>query len=130
MSAPARQLEDRLARIEQMLAELLARERPRDERGLYTKRAAARILGCDRATTLEQLIRSGRLRAVPGPSGKGLRIPREELERARRAGIGPAIASPEVPAPRSRKARASARGAAAADVAARIRAIPVPRSDE
>ena len=129
MAAGAPQIDDTVARLEALVRRLEERlaavERPAGPE-LLTKRAAARALGCDRATTLEQLIRSGRLRAVPAPSGKGLRIPRSEVERAKREGLRQAPARAASPAPPRVRPRGSARARpAAADVAAAIRSLPV-----
>lgn len=135
MTAAARQLEDALARLERLerkLDALLARGRAPAGGGaaLVTKRAAARILGCDRGTTLEQLIRSGRLPTVTAPSGKGLRIPRAELERVLREGPVQVV-TPATRDARSGKAtRAKDRTASAAALTAEIRAIPVPQIEE
>jgi excisionase family DNA binding protein len=52
---------------------------------LLSKRAAAKFLGVDRGTTLEQLIRDGRLRTVD--VGGRPRIPRTELDRVLADGV-------------------------------------------
>lgn len=65
-----------LARLEQKVDEL-RRSPPK----LLSRRAAARLLGVDRGSTLESLIRQGRLRLVAG------RIPLAEIERLLADGV-------------------------------------------
>lgn len=128
MATPARQLEDRLDRIERMLEELL-RAPGRAAGGLLSKREAARRLRIDRTpgATLDQLLRSGRLRSVPALNGRGVRIPVDEVERLLREGLTPAVA----PAPPARRPPGRARrGAGASETAEAIRSIPIPKFDE
>ncbi len=80
MSAPAHQLEDLLAAVARLEAKLDALTRRR-ERRLLSKRAAARLLGIDRGTTLERLVRDGHLRLVMG------KVPDTEIERLLADGI-------------------------------------------
>jgi len=68
-----------LTRLERKL-DALARPTP----NLLSRRAAARMLGVDRGTTLAGLIRCGRLRLVMG------RIPASEIERLLEEGVPPA----------------------------------------
>ncbi len=97
------------AQLEQLVERAVERVLARVPRGgatkeLLSKRAAAKLLGVDRATTLETLIRAGRIRTVD--VGGGPRIPRAELERVLATGV-------EVPhekrrrAPRVRRSEAS-----------------------
>lgn len=79
------------------------------------KREAARLLGVDRSTTLEQLLRDGRLRATR--YGGRVRIARSEIQRFLE----------EPPAPRQARASTKRRRAPtareAADDAAQLRAL-------
>jgi hypothetical protein len=99
MSAPARQLEDRLDRIERMLKELLERS---PAARLLSKRQAARLLGIGRSGLLEDLIRAEFVRTVPTPAGP--KIPVDEVERLEREGI-PDLSSTPTPARKTRQAR-------------------------
>jgi len=74
VNAGAVTLEDLSAAVERLERKIDALGRRRDRR-LLSKRAAARLLGVDRGTTLERLIREGTLRAENG------RIPLADLER-------------------------------------------------
>jgi excisionase family DNA binding protein len=122
----ARTIAARLEYIEHLVLQLrtevhaLAAGRDRDPLELLTKAAARRLLHCDKPT-LDAMLRSGRLRGAPAPSGKGVRIPRAELERLTRP--------PPPPEPPRRPPRRPSRGAASGPGIA-IRAIPVPRGDE
>ena len=104
MSAPAASLEDLLARIDRLERKLDAALKPRRE--LLSKRAAAKLLGIDRGSTLERLIRDGRVRLVAG------KIPANELDRLLTNGL------PDQKSPRRRKEQPS-------DEAAAIRALQV-----
>lgn len=91
MSAPAASLEallETVQRLERKLDALTERERPKRrnrEARLVSKRAAARALGIDRSTTLEDLIHDKQIRTVPVRGH--LRIPATEIERLTRDGI-------------------------------------------
>lgn len=74
-----------LAAIERLERKVDALSRPVPK--LLSRRAAAKMLGVDRGSTLEGLIREGRLRLVRG------RIPLGEIERLLQEGL---------PAPRRR----------------------------
>lgn len=93
-------IEERLARIERMLTDAL-RPAPR----LLSKRAAAKLLGIDRGTTLETLIRDGYLRLVMG------KIPAGDLERLLANGL---------PEPKRRAARKASAAVNEADEIAKI----------
>jgi hypothetical protein len=80
LSASAATLEDVVAAVARLERKLDALARRRDRR-LFSKRAAARLLGIDRGTTLERLIRDGHLRLVMG------RVPDTEIERVLAEGI-------------------------------------------
>ncbi len=70
-----------LAAIERVERKLDALSRPVPK--LLSRRAAAKLLGVDRGSTLEGLIREGRLRLVRG------RIPLGEIERLLQEGVPP-----------------------------------------
>ncbi len=70
-----------------ILARELARHIRMRERRLLSKREAARRLGIDRGTTLQDLIRSGSLRTVV-LAGR-LRIPASEIDRIEAGGDMP-----------------------------------------
>lgn len=127
MALPERQIEELLATVRRLEAKVDALSRPAAASRLLSKRQAAALLHCDRGTTLEDLIRSGGLRVVSAPSGKGIRIPSAEIDRVLRDGLLAPVrsAAPALPLP----ARAR-RGASAAEVAQAIRAIPVPRLED
>ncbi len=92
--------------MERLERKLDALSRRRDRR-LLSKRAAARLLGIDRGTTLERLIRDGHLRLVMG------RVPDTEIERLLAQGL------PDV------KQRARRHPAPSRDEAAAIRDLKV-----
>jgi hypothetical protein len=133
MATPARTVEElakQLDRVERLLLDLV-RERGGARAANappLSKRAAARRLGIDRGTTLEDLIRERKLQTVPALNGKGVRIPAHEVERLRREGL-PSAATPAPSATRRPPARAkkSARGA---ELEQAIRSIPIPRPDD
>lgn len=79
-------------------------------RRLVTVAAAARALGVDYKTTVHELIRDGRLRAVP--VGDRLKVPVEEIERVVAEGTLPASRRA-----RRRRDRRSSRAPLAADLA-------------
>ncbi len=79
MGATAVSLDDLLARIDRLERKLDAALKPRRE--LLSKRAAAKLLGVDRGSTLERLIRDGRVRLVAG------KIPANELDRLLTEGL-------------------------------------------
>lgn len=106
MTAPAASLEDLAAAVRRLEAKLDSLTRRR-ERRLLSKREAARLLGIDRGTTLERLIRDGHLRLVMG------RVPDTEIERLLADGI---------PEP---KARGRRQAKPATDEAAAIRDLKV-----
>lgn len=68
-----------------------ARQQRKTGSELLSKKAAARRLGVDRATTLEGLIASGHIKTVPFKNG--VRIPVAEVERILNEGIPPMDAS-------------------------------------
>jgi excisionase family DNA binding protein len=119
-----------LARVERLLQELLDRDHAAERRAepkLLSKREAARRLRVDRGSTLEDLVRAGRLRTVPALSGNGVRIPSQDVERLLGEGLQPNMAPP------ARRRRDRARGSSVesgSEIARRIRAIPIPRQDE
>ena len=82
-------VEDRLARIEQLLASLVEREAVRE---FYTTDEFARLVG-KAEFTCREYCRLGRLRAVKQGSGRGRHrawvIPHDELLRFRREGLRP-----------------------------------------
>jgi hypothetical protein len=80
MSVPAVTLEQVLAEL-QALRKDVARLSSKREVRLLSRREAARMLGVDRGTTLEALIRDGHLRLVLG------KIPIADLERLLAEGI-------------------------------------------
>lgn len=123
---PNREILRRLERIEQLLEDL-ARAGPGRRGELLSRREAARRLRVDRTpgATLDQLLRSGRLRAVPALNGRGIRIPSEEVDRVLRNGLPPPPA-----APRARRLSRARREASPSEAAAAIRAIPIPKLDE
>jgi len=84
---------------------------------LLSLREASRLLGCDRRTTLQRLLREGVLVGVPG--ARGVRIQREQVEALVMSGIPPP-GSRRLP-PRKRRCRLPP----AADVAAAILKIPI-----
>jgi hypothetical protein len=133
MATPARTVEElaeQLDRVERLLLDLVTRERGVARAAnaeLLSKRAAARRLHIDRETTLEELIRSQRIRTVPALSGAGVRIPSDEVDRLLREGLPPIVAS--TPARRA-PARAKQKPSGAADTARAIRSIPIPRPDD
>jgi len=96
-----------LRRIEAKLDELLGRRPKR----LLSKRAAARLLGIDRGTTLEELIREGHLRMVLG------KIPDTEIDRL--------LDLDTMPAPRRRALRQRRTLPAVEDVARAIRELKI-----
>jgi excisionase family DNA binding protein len=67
--------------------------------GLLSKREAARLLGVDRATTLEDWLSTGRIKAVD-LAGR-VRIPRAEVERVINEGVSNA---PGLQRPKARRA--------------------------
>jgi hypothetical protein len=69
--------------VRAVVREELARALPKPPPKLLSRRAAARMLGVDRGSTLAGLIRSGHLRLVMG------RIPASEIERLVRDGLPP-----------------------------------------
>ena len=85
-----------------MAAELapLLRQLGRSERRLLSKREAARRLGIDRGTTLQDLINRGEIRTVV-LAGRA-KIPASEIERIEAGGNNPR----PLPAPREREPRA------------------------
>lgn len=93
MTAPVDQLEALAAAIARIEAKLEALAKARPTGRLLSKRAAARLLGVDRGTTLEALIRDGRLRLVLG------KIPDTEIERLLVEGL------PEMKPPARRRER-------------------------
>ncbi len=99
-------IEDLAAAMERLERKLDALSRRRDCR-LLSKRAAARLLGIDRGTTLERLIRDGHLRLVMG------RVPDTEIERLLANGLPDA------------KQRARHHSAPSHDEAAAIRELKV-----
>jgi excisionase family DNA binding protein len=91
--------------LEQLIERAVERAVGRAPRGgaakeLLSKRAAAKLLGVDRGTTLEQMIADGRLRTVD--VGGRPRVPRAELERVLAAGL-PRAEPRARRAPRARK---------------------------
>ncbi|WP_242394820.1 helix-turn-helix domain-containing protein [Anaeromyxobacter oryzisoli] len=82
---------------------------------LLSKRAAARMLGVDRGTTLEELVRDGRLRTVD--VGGRPRIPRSELERVLAAGVPQAEAKTR----RASRTRKATRGTVDPDALRRMK---------
>jgi excisionase family DNA binding protein len=80
-----------------------ARQKCKASSGLLSKKAAARLLGVDRATTLEAWIATGRIKAVD-LAGR-VRIPRTEVERVINEGL------PESTGPQRPKTRRSSKGA-------------------
>lgn len=109
MSAPAARLEEILAAVLRLEAKVDALTRARPKR-LLSKRAAARLLGVDRGTTLEGLIRDGHLRMLMG------KIPDTEIDRLLAEGI------PESK-PRARRAPAPVNSPAAEARAVRLMKI-------
>jgi hypothetical protein len=93
-----------------------------------SKREAARRLGIDRGTTLEDLIRERQLQTVPALNGKGIRIPAHEVERLRREGLRTAGAPP--PSATRRPAARAKKSATGAELERAIRSVPVPRPDD
>lgn len=81
MSAPADQLDALAAAIARIEAKVDALAKARPTGRLLSKRAAARLLGIDRGTTLEGFIRDGHLRLVMG------KIPDTEIERLLAEGL-------------------------------------------
>jgi hypothetical protein len=133
MATPARTVEElakQLDRVERLLLDLV-RERGGARAANappLSKRAAARRLGIDRGTTLEDLIRERKLQTVPALNGKGVRIPAYEVERLLREGLPPAGAPPPSGARRPpARAKMSASGA---EIERAIRAVPVPRPND
>jgi excisionase family DNA binding protein len=118
----------RLARGERLLRELLDRDLGAAAPGLLSKREAARRLGIDRGTTLEDLVRTGRLRTVLALTGKGIRVPSAEVARLLREGLPPVVAPPAA----ANRRRACAKKPVSGDELERaIRSIPIPaRRDE
>lgn len=115
--------EERIERIERMLEELLARERPRfAECQFLSKYAAARRLGI-RTEEVDRLIEEGHLRAVP--HGKREVIPVAQLSKFDETGIPP----PGIPAGRApKKPKAPKETARTPTEEARaIREIKIPR---
>ncbi|ACL66757.1 DNA binding domain protein, excisionase family [Anaeromyxobacter dehalogenans 2CP-1] len=120
MAEPTATLQVLLAAIERLerkvdaLTARLAEPPPAEAVG---KREAARLLGVDRSTTLEQLLRNGRLRATR--YGGRVRIARSEIQRF--------LEEPE--APRRHRAAAAPRRATTRrqvmDEAARLRALKI-----
>ena len=82
-------IEDRLSRIEAMLATLVERQAVRE---YYTPEEFARIVGRE-AFTCREYCRLGRVRALKKASGRGKHaswvIPHEELIRFQREGLLP-----------------------------------------
>lgn len=111
MSDPVRQLEALLAQVAATVGRLEAKvdalTKARPTGRLLSKRAAARLLGVDRGTTLEALVRDGHLRLVMG------KIPDTEIERLLVEGL------PEGTAPTRRRERLQR------DEAAAIRSLKV-----
>jgi hypothetical protein len=96
MAAPAATLELLLEEVRSLRREVAELRRgagrPGSNADFLTKRAAARLLGVDRCTTLEQLLASGRIHSVL-IAGR-LRIPRAELQRIAAEGALPPPARP------------------------------------
>jgi hypothetical protein len=132
MATPARTVEElakQLDRVERLLLDLV-RERGASRAANappLSKRAAARRLGIDRGTTLEDLIREQKLQTVPALNGKGVRIPAHEVERLLREGLPAAVAP--APSPRRPPARAK-KSASGAELEQAIRSIPIPRAED
>jgi hypothetical protein len=133
MATPARTVEElakQLDRVERLLLDLV-RERGGARAANappLSKRAAARRLGIDRGTTLEDLIREQKLQTVPALNGKGVRIPAHEVERLLREGL-PSAGAPPPSGARRPPARAK-RSASGAELEQAIRSIPIPRPDD
>jgi hypothetical protein len=103
VAVPARTVEElsaTLERVERKLDALLSRER-RSQAAAVGKREAARLLGVDRSTTLEALIRDGVVKTVT-VAGR-LRITRDEIARVLSVGVP----SPSLPH-RERRSRMKA----------------------
>ena len=115
-----------LTRLDRTLEKLEAHQEHKERRRnldsrLLTKRAAARLLGIDRSTTLERLIREGSVRTVP--YGEGTRIPASEIARLEDEGI-PEPSSRCPPRRRSRKRlNGETMPSTPEELAARIRSI-------
>jgi hypothetical protein len=103
VSAPAATIDELLAVVQRLERKLDAALKPAPK--LLSRRAAAKMLGIDRGTTLATLMRDGHLRLVMG------KIPQADLERLLAEGL---------PEPKRR-----ARRAAPADEAAGIRDLDV-----
>ncbi len=109
MNTPAATLEDLLAAVRRLEAKVdeIARARPKR---LLSRRAAARLLGIDRGTTLEALVRDGHLRLVAG------KIPDTEVDRLLAEGL---------PQPKPRDRRTSPAPRSPAAEAAAVRAMRI-----
>jgi excisionase family DNA binding protein len=133
MATPARTVEElaeQLDRVERLLLDLV-RERGASRAANappLSKREAARRLGIDRGTTLEDLIRERKLQTVPALNGKGVRIPAHEVERLRREGLPPA--GPQATSATRRPPARAKKSASGAELEQAIRSIPVPRLDD
>jgi excisionase family DNA binding protein len=131
MATPARTVEElakQLDRVERLLLDLV-RERGASRAAnaeLLSKRAAARRLHVDRETTLEELIRSKRIRTVPALAGGGVRIPSDEVDRLLRDGLPSAVA----PSAARRTPGRAQKCASGAELEQAIRSIPIPRPDD
>lgn len=101
-----RELLAAVRRLERKVDEL-ARVRPKR---LLSKRSAARLLGVDRGTTLEQLIRDGQVHLVAG------KIPDTEIDRLLAQGI---------PEPKQRAPRRAAPPRSPAEEAQAIRDLKI-----
>lgn len=108
MAAPDA-LDELLATIRRLEAKVDALARARPKR-LLSKRAAARLLGVDRGTTLEQLIRDGHVHLVAG------KIPDTEIDRLLAEGM---------PEPKQRAPRRPAAPQTADDVERAIREMKI-----
>lgn len=113
-----------LAALEQQVGPLLRRTKARGRNAdarLITKRAAARVLGVNRSTTLEMLIAGGQIRTVPW--GNGVRIPISEIERVESEGLLEVRTPPAVVAVHRRPRRTPKEEADA------VRRIRIPREE-
>lgn len=103
-------LEDLLAAVQRLEAKVDELARARPAKRLLSRRAAAKLLGVDRGTTLEQLIRDEHLHLVMG------RIPDTEIERLLASGI---------PEPKVRGRRRPTDERSPKDEAAALRAMKI-----
>jgi len=95
-----------------------ARQQRKASSGLLSKKEAARLLGVDRATTLEDWLSTGRIKAVD-LDGR-VRIPRAEVERIINEGL-PGATGPQ--RPRTRRAPRAATSRPPASPGAEIRKL-------